>query len=130
MYTSEVDVFLAHYGKKGMKWGVRTGIRENADFQRGQMKGVYRTPSSGKTQSRKARYAKRTIASIVLPGVGGIAYNAIARPLKEDSAKTIRDQSPMAYGAKTALSLLGGPLSGVYYQQIARPVAPKKTSVR
>lgn len=122
----EIDLYLEHYGVKGMKWGVRGAIKDGSkDVKRGEIKGLYRTPSSGKTQSRKARYIKRTLAGIILPGVGGMAYNTIARPLKEDSAKTIRNQSPVAYGAKMAISLLGGPAGGYAYYQIARPVGPK-----
>jgi hypothetical protein len=121
---AQVEEFLEHYGKKGMKWGVRTGIKENADFKRGQIKGIYRTPQSGKTQSRKVRFGKRLVSEILLPGVGGMLYNGIARPLKPESAKTIGNQSKIGYGAKTALSILGGPAAIYEYQQIARPVGP------
>jgi hypothetical protein len=120
------DEFLAHYGKKGMKWGVRTGLKDgNADVKRGEIKGIYRTPSSGKEQSRKARFAKRFVANAFTMGLGGVAYNSVSRPLKTDSAATIRNQTKLAYGAKTALSILGGPGGVIQYQQVARPIGPK-----
>lgn len=126
----DAEVYLEHYGVKGMKWGVRTGIKSNSkDVKRGEIKGIYRTPKSGKTQTRGARLGKRIVASILLPGIGGMAYNTIARPLNPTSAKTIRNQSKLAYGAKTALSLLGGPIGALQYQQQARPIGPKDRSL-
>lgn len=119
------DVYLEHYGVKGMKWGVRTGIKSTSkDVKRGEIKGLYRTPKSGKTQTRGARLGKRIVASILIPGIGGMAYNTIARPLNPTSAKTIRNQSKLAYGVKTALSLLTV-VGALQYQQQARPIGPK-----
>lgn len=70
MYEEDVDVFLAHYGVKGMKWGVR---RSQAQLDRAAGRDGSSSDSSSNTSTgSKSRINKKKVAL----GVGVVAATA------------------------------------------------------
>lgn len=128
---SEIDdYFLQHYGKKGMKWGVRRtvagrkGAHNTSATNKGYANGFSRGTTS--TQSRASRNGKRVAATLLVGPVGLIGYNMVAAPLSAKDAasgKKATPQSKKAFAGKAvAATLLGGPWGTAAYVQVARQV--------
>lgn len=124
MILEEDEAFLAHYGVKGMHWGIRKstagGTRERR-FNKAIRGGHHGTP-----QTRAARNIKRGAAFLIASAPGLLLYNAISAPLKEGSK--VKTQSKAAlYGKTFAASILTTPLGGLLYYQMSAPLKSKKS---
>lgn len=82
---------LAHYGKKGMKWGVRNDNRESSDSGSGGSRWT-------KDQKEKAKTIGK-IAGIAAIGVGAfVAYNLVTSTAASDAFHAITSKGPK-YGS-------------------------------
>lgn len=64
MYIENVDDYLEHYGKKGMKWGVRNRSVTSAGFTQKRLGGGFKSAKTGKAVSRSTVSAQKRIDKI------------------------------------------------------------------
>lgn len=111
----KVDAFLAHYGKKGMKWGVRRGsLRDRAagatiDRRRGYKEASYRVAKGTGSLKDKVRVGARMSAGelILNKGLKNSAQkrydSLVAQEGRLKAGKeTIRDKVSMYAGTSLA----------------------------
>lgn len=101
----ETDDFLAHYGKKGMKWGVRKEELKEARKAgrrelRENIKGQYRK-DSGKL--KKGRTAYTTLEGVSAVMTGGASL--VASPF---TAAQVTRAAGYSKGKSIAIGILGG----------------------
>lgn len=109
---TDVEDFLAHYGKKGMKWGVRTASAEvkaarkagRAENAKNLQARYTKTNADGKTVMKKRRTAA-TVVDLMATG-GGYTGIQIAK-----SAGFTRGQS-------AAIGMLSGPVGAMVASEI------------
>ena len=101
--VDDVDDFLAHYGRKGMKWGVRNEPSSSGSGRssKGSSSNSGRTPSQrdvksqtpedaqAKKELRKARAKKVAIGVGILVAVAGTAY--VANQMNQNGNRRVKD---------------------------------------
>lgn len=125
--TQEVDDFLAHYGVKGMQWGVRRAAKSDAnEFARaklfyGEGAGTRRKLIKAKVESRSskdANYQKAFDHYMAKQDLGKRASQAVSERRRKDvikgTAKTARGVHRQLAGGFGSVSLASAAIAGAY----------------
>ena len=115
MYEVDTDDFLEHYGKKGMKWGVRKAAPEgSAKAARQQLRKASRDKFTGYHKVNKADGTKGRV------GVGRTAASVLlsTNTFGASTGFQIARSAGATKGGSVAVGLLGGPLGGLAYREI------------
>lgn len=119
---------LMHYGKKGMKWGHRTGSKPAivSNVVRGRLIGKY-----GNTKYNQARAQKKGRVKSAAIGVGNqIADNfTLGYRQVKDAKKITGDKSKTKVGSTIAKNLILGGYGTTKYNQLRKDKQPIGESV-
>jgi hypothetical protein len=70
MEIENVDDYLEHYGKKGMKWGVRNRSVTSAGFTQKRIAGGYKSSKTGKAVSRNTVATQKNLDKLKVVASG------------------------------------------------------------
>lgn len=106
--TTDTDIFLAHYGVKGMKWGVRKQASADRKAGRKELRQVSKDARSAMKASRKAK--TREEAKAASDKYKKDVYNKVRSP---EYKKAYQDAHTMGVGEMLLNVALAGPLAAV-----------------